>query len=526
MLPGALVAAAMLSACGSDTTTSEPTATTTHGTLALSPPFRIASVDAATFQSQVGATASGQQLLALSGNPTCGVDFYYIKYWTVGAMNETTQSSGALMVPTGAAPACSGPRPIVLYAHGTQFAKQFNIADITNTGNTEGALIAAMFAAQGYIVVAPNYAGYDISTLGYHPFLNAAQQSGEMMDALSAARTALPTTFASSTSDNGKLFITGYSEGGYVAMATERAMETGGQTVTAAAPMSGPYALEALFDAVLFGNVDLGSTLFSPLVSTSYQHAYGNIYTAPSDFYSATYATGIETLLPSTMTTTQIIQNGLLPETALLDSTTPVVSLPDNPTESAELTTLLAVPSDASNPLTPLFALGFGNPYLINNSARVDYTVDAFGNLDGADLGGSALAAAVPTNGLRKDLYMNDMRNGSWSPTARTLLCGGANDPTVFFSVDTETMAAFWSNLPTGTVTVLNVDPSVAPSGPYAAIQAGFQASQAQELALLQTAAGGGLTPLAAEEELLENYHGASVPPFCTLAARTFFDTF
>jgi hypothetical protein len=223
------------------------------------------------------------------------------------------------------------------------------------------------------------------------------------------------------------------------------------------------------------------------------------------------------------MTTTQIIQNGLLPETALLDSTTPVVSVPDNPTESAELTTLLAVPSDASNPLTPLFALGFGNPYLINNSARVDYTVDAFGNLDGADLGGSALAAAVPTNGLRKDLYMNDMRNGSWSPTAHTLLCGGGNDPTVFFSVDTETMAAFW---PTGTVTVLNVDPSVAPSGPYAAIQAEFQASQAQELALLQTAAGGGLTPLAAEEELLENYHGASVPPFCTLAARTFFDTF
>ena len=27
-----------------------------------------------------------------------------------------------------------------------------------------------MFAAQGYIVVAPNYAGYDISTLGYHPY--------------------------------------------------------------------------------------------------------------------------------------------------------------------------------------------------------------------------------------------------------------------------------------------------------------------------------------------------------------------
>jgi predicted dienelactone hydrolase len=69
------------------------------------------------------------------------------------------------MVPTGAAPACSGARPIVLYAHGTNTDKNLNIADITDPTNTEGVLIAAMFAAQGYIVVAPNYAGYDISTL-------------------------------------------------------------------------------------------------------------------------------------------------------------------------------------------------------------------------------------------------------------------------------------------------------------------------------------------------------------------------
>src|SRR6202049_991171 len=195
------------------------------------------------------------------------------------------------MVPTGAAPACSGPRPIVLYAHGTNTDKTLNIADITNTSNTEGVLIAAMFAAQGYIVVAPNYAGYDISTLGYPPFLNASQQSGEMIDALTAARAALPTTFAASTSDDGKLFISGYSEGGFVAMATQKALEAAGKPITAVAPMSGPYALEALFDAVITGNVNLGSTLFTPLVTTSYQRAYGNLYSAATDFYSATYDT-------------------------------------------------------------------------------------------------------------------------------------------------------------------------------------------------------------------------------------------
>jgi alpha/beta superfamily hydrolase len=519
---GVALAATILAGCGgSNSPTAAQSPSTAHGTLATSPPVRVASADAATFQAQIGATASGAQLLQLTGAPTCGVDFYYIKFWTTGAANEMTESTGALMVPTGAAPACSGPRPIVLYAHGTQFEKAANIADITNPNNTEGALIAAMFAAQGYIVVAPNFAGYDTSTLGYHPFLNAAQDSGEMIDALTAARTALPTTFAASTTDSGKLFLTGYSAGGYVAMATQRALEAAGAPVTAAAPMSGPYALEALFDAVITGNVDLGSTLFAPLVTTSYQHAYGNVYSTPADFYSATYASGIDTLLPTTVTPyTGLFQQGLLPQTALFDSTTPVVP------GSAQLTALLAVPSNPANPLTPLFAAGFGDPFLINNSVRVGYTVDLAGDPDGTEMGSAALAAMAPVYPLRLDLYKNDMRNGSWAPNSPTLLCGGENDPTVFFSVDTGTMAAFWSGLPAGLVTVLDVDPATGPAGPFAPIQAGFQTTQAQEFAFLQTAAGGGLSPAAAQLELLQSYHGSAVPPFCSLAARTFFSQF
>jgi hypothetical protein len=520
---GAAWAATLLAGCGgSDSPTAVPAASTAHGTLAVSPPLRIASADAATFQAQISASASGAQLLRLTGAPTCGVDFYYIQFWTTGAAGEVTQSSGAMMVPTGAAPGCSGPRPIVLYGHGTQFEKAYNIADITNPNNTEGALIAAMFAAQGYIVVAPNFAGYDTSTLGYHPFLNATQDSGEMIDALTAARTALPTTFSAATSDNGKLFLTGYSAGGYVAMATQRAMEVTGQPVTAAAPMSGPYALEALFDAVVTGNVNLGSTLFSPLVTTSYQHAYGNVYTTPSDFYSATYASGIDTLMPTTVTPyTALFTQGLLPELALFDSTTPVV------TGSTQLTDLLAVPVvNPADPVTALFARGFGNPYLINNSVRVGYTLDLAGNPDGTEMGSAALAAMAPTYPLRLDLYKNDMRNGSWAPASPTLLCGGENDPTVFFSVDTGTMAAFWAGLPANVLTVLDVDPATAPSGPFAPIQAAFQASQAQEFAYLQTPAGGGLSAAAAQQALLESYHGSSVPPFCSLAARTFFSNF
>ncbi len=75
------------------------------------------------------------------------------------------------MVPTGAS-SCHGARPIVEYAHGTNFDHNYNIANLadrSNPANSESLMIAAMYAANGYIVVAPNYVGYDTSSTSYHP---------------------------------------------------------------------------------------------------------------------------------------------------------------------------------------------------------------------------------------------------------------------------------------------------------------------------------------------------------------------
>ena len=279
-------------------------------------------------------------------------------------------------------------------------------------------------------------------------------------------------------------------------------------------------------DAVMFGNVDLGSTVFVPLMSTSYQHAYGNIYSATTDLYAPTYASGIDTLLPSTTPIGTIFSSGLLPQTALFSNTTPIVTVPNNPQLSAILTAALAVPSDPNNPLTPLFAAGFGASNLVNNSYRVSYALDAATNPDGAvptPVAGVPLAAMPPTQGLRLALYTNDLRKGNWAPNSPTLLCGGDQDPTVFFSVDTGTMAAYWSGLPPGLVTVLDV--SGTPAGPFAQIQGAFQQSELAQLAYYESAAGGGNSPAAAALLLVEGYHGA-VAPFCSLAARSFFSQF
>jgi dienelactone hydrolase len=484
-----------------------------RGSLIQNPPVRVTALSAADFTSSLNASGTGKGLLAIAGTPVCDVDVQYLKYGTVGGKDEKTTASGVLMTPSGADPKCAGARPIVLYAHGTNITKSYNMAalnDSTNAAYSESVQIAAMYAAQGYIVVAPNYAGYDSSTLDYHPYLNADQQSKEMIDILAAAKKALP-SLIKPTADNGKLFISGYSQGGHVAMATHRAMQTAGIKVTAAAPLSGPYSLAAQSDATYFSNVNAGSTIFTPLITTSFQKAYGNLYTTPSEIYEDAYATGIETLLPGAYDFTTVVTSGKLPQLALFSSTPPTA-----PAGSGLQPTLNALTTSTN----PLFAAGFGTPNLIKNSSRLNYLLDAFANPDGlVPTPTTGAAAAAPVNPLRVAAKKNDLRN--WKPAAPVLLCGGNGDPTVFFSVNTQGMQGLWTNpasplvLPAGLLTVLDVDS--APTGatdPFAAVKVGFAQAKAATFA-----AGGALGVVGA-------YHGGLVPPFCNAAARGFFSQF
>ena len=118
----ALTAALLVSACGGGSDTGGTVAvdnSNARGTLQYNPPLQVTSMSASAFQANLGSTATGAGLLTLAGTPTCGISYYYLQYGTVGGAGETTNATGVMMVPTGTAPACVGPHPIVLYAHGT-----------------------------------------------------------------------------------------------------------------------------------------------------------------------------------------------------------------------------------------------------------------------------------------------------------------------------------------------------------------------------------------------------------------------
>jgi hypothetical protein len=284
-------------------------------------------------------------------------------------------------------------------------------------------------------------------------------------------------------------------------MATHKAMQAAGEEVVAAATMSGPYALEAFGDSVFYGDVNIGSTVFAPLITTSYQKAYGDIYTSTTDVYEPQYASGIDTLLPSTTPVDTLFAEGKLPETALFSNTTPVTSNP-------VLNAALAVPSN------PVFALGFGPSNLITNDYRLNYVLDAVANPDGAVPTPTAgvPVAATPQQPLRKAFKLNDLR--SWVPHVPVMLCGGDEDPTVFFE-NTQIMETYWLTLglPSEAVTVLDVNAAPVSGNPFAPLQAAFQATEAEIVATQGQVAA------------IESYH-TTVAPFCTAAARAFFSHF
>jgi len=518
LLASALCASVLLSGCGSGTS-SAPAGTqgsaATPGTLLQNPAPRLVSLSAADLAASLGASAAGQGLLKVAGAPACGVDVQYFKYSTVdGTGKAGATASGALMVPNGTAAQCTGARPIVLYAHGTTFNQNYNIAnwaDTTNPASGEGSMIAAMYAAQGYIVVAPNYVGYDSSNVAYHPYLVEAQQAADMINSLQAARTALPGILNKGVTDSGKLFITGYSQGGYVAMAAQKAMDAkfaAGDTtmkVTAAAPSSGPYALAAMIDYIFAGHPNLGGPYLATMLMTGYQNSYGDIYANASDVYTDTLASaGIATLLPYGANDSAA-QLGLIPQTALFSATFPAI-----PGITPAVT--------GNQSIDQLSAIGFGDPSLLNNTFRLAYLMDAGANPDGLDMttwqGGPS---TTTTYAARKHFAANDLRG--YFPIEPTLLCGGANDPTVYF-FNSVVMKAQWTaaGLPAQGFPLVDLAAAPTVGDGFDAARGGFQQLQTSVF----TAAGGGV---AGQTAVLESTHGNEAP-FCLAAARGFFSQF
>jgi pimeloyl-ACP methyl ester carboxylesterase len=483
----------LLSACGGGGTTGggavtavnpapvlAPLRGSTVGAPALTAPKLEPSVLAALLEtSQPGTTR-------ITGEPQCAITTFTVRYNTIGGAGEATDASAAIMLPSGTGASCAGSRPVLLYAHATALDKSFDMANLQ--ANSEARLVAAMFAAQGFIVVAPNYAGYARSSLAYHPYLNAEQQGADMIDALRAARTGFG---AIGAKDSGKLLIAGYSQGGHVALATQRAMQalSGEFAVTAVSAMSGPYALTQFGDTQFAGSPRIGVTAFLPMLITAGQRAGAGLYNSPSDVFEAQYAATIEALLPGASSLGELVSSGKLPANTLF--------APD------------------SMPQASGYGKYFGAGNLIKSSYRSAYLADLQAHPCERSTG--APLDCAPAHPLRKLLLKNDMRN--YLPAAPLMLCGGSGDPTVPYLNSVSAGAYFHANPKAGELVEVDLDNTPGLSDPYRTPKLSFIAAK---VALRLAALNAGDSPDQAVET---NYHAGLVAPFCIAATRDFFQS-
>jgi hypothetical protein len=440
-----------------------------------------------------------------------------MQFHTVGGAGEPTTASGAVMVPTGGQD-CTGPRPIVLYARSASMQKNINIADLDQNYLGEPEMLASLFASQGYVVIATNYAGYEKSTLPYHPYMNADQQSKEMIDALAAGKAVLADIGGPVTAGD-KLFLSGYSQGGFVAMATHRAMQELGIEVAASAPGAGPFAMGLFGDNVFQAKESTPGDGFQvPLLITSFQKAYGDIYLSTEEFYNPAFARGIEGLLPAEGNPGRYFTEGRLPAKAIFSDTAPTAA---DPTLQRALD---AVTPPITGTATDARARSvFGEPSLVQNDVRRDYVLDVISYPDGATLSidGIGLPNPVSENALRRAFQRNDLRG--WTPERPVYMCSLQSNPWVSFRTNQHMMAELWAGLPAGLVTSLDLEagPTDADSPFVRELKAEMRRSTD---AIVANAVGQGASD-GGKAALGVAYHHWLGEPLCMAATLAFFDS-
>lgn len=160
-----------------------------------------------------------------------GVKLYKVRYASVVPEwnNRPTIASGLVAVPDDGAKTL----PVVSYQHGTVFDRSYVPSNPDSSMETR--IMIARFASQGYAVIGADYFGRGDSTLpDSYLVKNSTQQA--TYDMLQAAKAVLESL--GRTPD--RLFISGWSQGGWVTMALLQKLEALGAPVTAAAAASAP----------------------------------------------------------------------------------------------------------------------------------------------------------------------------------------------------------------------------------------------------------------------------------------------
>ncbi|MFN8393888.1 MAG: alpha/beta fold hydrolase [Bacteroidia bacterium] len=212
------------------------------------------------------------------------VEVYEVDYPSEWWDGTQVMASGLILLPKADAPL-----PMMAYGHGTRLVKH---REWKMSGEET---VCAFFAADGYAVALPDYIGLGRGERD-HLYLHAATEGYAMRDMLLAMRQMMAEL---GLKESGQVFISGYSQGGHSALATQKLLQeqpVEGLKVTATAPMSGPYDLGGVQGQVI--NKPYGYPGYLPFLLFSLQAVHhilpdsGSYFRAPYDSLIPPYFDG------------------------------------------------------------------------------------------------------------------------------------------------------------------------------------------------------------------------------------------
>ena len=219
-----------------------------------------------------------------------------VNYYTVDGKGNETIASGAFFLPQG-----TNNLPLLSIQHGTE-TKRDLVASVSPNNSTEG-IIGLMTASMGYITVVPDYLGFGVSDL-IHPYLHAESLMPCVIDFMRACKSY---SSANQMTLDGRVFLTGYSEGGYVTLIAQKTLEENYTTefnLTAVAPLSGPYDLTGMMDTIFQSNT-YSTPAYIAYFLTTYNEVYG--WNRLDDIFNATYASMMPGMFDGSKTWGEIV---------------------------------------------------------------------------------------------------------------------------------------------------------------------------------------------------------------------------
>ena len=243
---------------------------------------------------------------ATEATPVFGYTAYKIPYETTDEKGATVAVSGLMVVPTGFPEALAKGIgfSVVSDDHGTIFANDEAPGVIGEKTSAPDGSAIILTALSGFVTLQPDYIGFGDSNDHYHPYVLKKSLANATVDFIRAAR-----KFATDNDIklNGQLFLTGYSEGGYAALATLQKIEQEGlwgeMPIALTAPMAGPYALDIMGQVILNPEGSLSVPSFMANLGYAYAKTYDKTLT---DVINEPYASKLADLFSGKYTRAEI----------------------------------------------------------------------------------------------------------------------------------------------------------------------------------------------------------------------------